>query len=67
MISYSYDAGNRLTGIVDSSSGTITPVFDNLNRLTSETTPQGASLMATTTPAPCPTPPSPLKSGMGLK
>ena len=41
-INYTYDGGNRLSKVVDSSSGTITPVFDGLNRLTSETTPQGS-------------------------
>jgi RHS repeat-associated protein len=41
-VNYTYDGGNRLTKIVDSSSGTITPVFDGLDRLTSETTPQGS-------------------------
>jgi RHS repeat-associated protein len=40
--SYTYDAGNRPAAIVDSVSGTITPVFDGLNRLLSETTPQGS-------------------------
>jgi RHS repeat-associated protein len=40
-ISYSYDAGNRPTSVVDSGTGTITPTFDNLNRLTSEQTSQG--------------------------
>jgi RHS repeat-associated protein len=39
---YTYDAGNRLASVVDSVSGTITPVFDSLNRLISETTPQGS-------------------------
>lgn len=38
---YSYDAGDRLTKVLDSVAGTITPVFDNLDRITSETTPQG--------------------------
>ena len=38
---YTYDAGNRVTQIVDSVSGTITRGFDGLDRLTSETTPQG--------------------------
>ena len=38
----SYDGGNRLSKVVDSTSGTITPVFDGLDRLTSETTPQGS-------------------------
>jgi hypothetical protein len=32
-VTYHYDAGNRLTSVVDSVSGTITPVFDNLDRL----------------------------------
>jgi RHS repeat-associated protein len=41
-INYTYDGGDRLTKVVDSTSGTITPVFDGLNRLTSETTPQGS-------------------------
>ena len=41
-VNYYYDGGDRLTSVVDSSSGTITPVFDGLNRLTSETTPQGS-------------------------
>ncbi len=40
-ISYSYDKGNRLTQVVDSISGTITPNYDNLDRLSSEATPQG--------------------------
>jgi RHS repeat-associated protein len=40
-INYTYDAGDRLTKTVDSVGGTITPVFDNLDRLTSETTGQG--------------------------
>ena len=41
-INYAYDGGNRLSRIVDSTSGTITPVFDGLDRLTSETTPIGS-------------------------
>jgi RHS repeat-associated protein len=41
-VSYTYDAGDRATQVVDSLSGTITPVFDGLDRLTSETTPQGS-------------------------
>ena len=39
--SYSYDGGNRLSSVVDSVSGTITPIFDGLDRLTSESTSQG--------------------------
>jgi RHS repeat-associated protein len=39
--SYTYDAGNRLTGITDSITGTITRGYDGLDNLTSETTPQG--------------------------
>jgi RHS repeat-associated protein len=41
-VNYTYDGGNRLSKVVDSTSGTITPVFDGLDRLTSETTPQGS-------------------------
>jgi len=40
-ITYNYDAGNRYTSVVDSVTGTITPTFDNLDRLTEEVTPQG--------------------------
>jgi RHS repeat-associated protein len=40
-ITYTYDAGDRLTKSVDSLSGTIDLVYDSLNRLISETTPQG--------------------------
>ncbi len=40
-INYTYDAGDRLTQTVDSVSGTITFGYDNLDRLTSQTTPQG--------------------------
>jgi len=40
-IAYSYDAGNRLLNVVDSTAGTITPEFDVLDRLISEQTPQG--------------------------
>ena len=45
-IGYTYDAGNRMTQAVDSAGGTITEAYDNLDRLTSETTPQGQFLMA---------------------
>src|SRR5208337_383854 len=41
-ISYAWDSGNRLTGASDSIAGTITRVPDLLDRLTSETTPQGS-------------------------
>ncbi|HEX6699181.1 MAG TPA: RHS repeat-associated core domain-containing protein [Gaiellaceae bacterium] len=40
-IAYTFDAGDRLRQTVDSANGTITDVYDDLNRLTSETTPQG--------------------------
>jgi RHS repeat-associated protein len=40
-IDYTYDAGNRLRTAVDSANGTVTHVPDDLDRLTSETTPQG--------------------------
>jgi RHS repeat-associated protein len=39
---YTYDAGNRMTQAVDTAGGTITEAYDNLDRLTSETTPQGS-------------------------
>ena len=41
-ISYGYDAGDRLTSIVDSLAGSITPVFDSLDRLMSETSSLGS-------------------------
>jgi RHS repeat-associated protein len=41
-ISYTYDAGNRMTQAVDSAGGTITRGYDGLDRLTSETTSQGS-------------------------
>ena len=40
---YTYDAGNRITQIVDSVSGTITRTYDGMNNLLSETTPQGTA------------------------
>ncbi len=40
-VTYTYDAGSRLTQAVDSITGTITRGYDNLGRLISETTPQG--------------------------
>src|SRR5438128_10422722 len=42
MTTYAYDKGNRVTQINDSVSGVITRTYDSLNRLTSETTPQGS-------------------------
>jgi RHS repeat-associated protein len=45
-ISYTYDAANRLTQAVDSMSGTVTRGYDNLDHLTSETTPQGSMTYA---------------------
>jgi YD repeat-containing protein len=41
-VGYTYDAGNRMTQAVDSTGGTITDAYDNLDRLTSETTAQGS-------------------------
>lgn len=40
-IKYEYDNGNRLTKIIDSTAGTYTPEYDELNRLKSLATPQG--------------------------
>ncbi len=40
-VGYTYDAGNRLAQVADSITGTITPTFDNLDRLASQATPQG--------------------------
>jgi RHS repeat-associated protein len=40
-ISYTYDAGNRLTQTVDTAGGTINDGYDNFDHLTSETTAQG--------------------------
>ena len=42
MVTNTWDAGNRLTKVVDTASGTVARVFDGLDRLTSETTPQGS-------------------------
>ncbi len=39
---YTYGKGNRLTQVVDSISGTTTRIYDGLDRLTSEATPQGS-------------------------
>jgi RHS repeat-associated protein len=39
---FTYDSGNRLTQAVDSAGGTITEAYDNLDRLTTETTAQGS-------------------------
>jgi len=40
-MSYTYDAMDRLTQVVDSITGTVTRNYDGLDRLTSEITPQG--------------------------
>lgn len=40
-VTYTFDAGNRLTKAVDSVSGTITRSFDGLDHLSSDATPQG--------------------------
>jgi RHS repeat-associated protein len=40
-ISYTWDGGNRLTKAADSTAGSITRQFDELDRLTQETTSQG--------------------------
>jgi RHS repeat-associated protein len=40
-VQYTYDAGNRVTQVVDSVTGTITRGYDGLDRVTSETTPEG--------------------------
>jgi len=41
-ITYSYDAGGRMTQSLDSSGGTITDTYDNLDRLIGEVTGQGS-------------------------
>ncbi len=41
-VAYTRDAGNRVTQISDSLSGNITRSYDGLDRLVSETTPQGS-------------------------
>jgi RHS repeat-associated protein len=41
-VGYTYDAGNRITQAVDSAGGTLTEAYDNLDRQTTETTPQGS-------------------------
>lgn len=40
--SYTYDGADRITQAVHSARGTITEAYDNLDRLTTETTPQGS-------------------------
>jgi RHS repeat-associated protein len=42
-VNYSFDAGDRLTQIADSASGTITRTYDGLDHLTNETTPYGST------------------------
>lgn len=41
-VSYAYDGGNRMTQVVDTAGGTITEAYDDLDRLTTETTAQGS-------------------------
>ena len=41
-VNYGYDAGDRLISASDSLTGTITRGFEGMDRLTSETTPQGS-------------------------
>jgi uncharacterized protein RhaS with RHS repeats len=41
-ISYTYDAADRLTEVVDSLAGTIDRTYDDFDRLTNETTPMGS-------------------------
>lgn len=41
-IGYTYDLGNRVRQVTDSTAGTISQDYDNLSRVTSATTPQGA-------------------------
>lgn len=40
-VAYTWDAGDRMTQVVDSVSGTIAQSFDGMDRLTQEQTPQG--------------------------
>lgn len=40
-VAYTYDAADRVTQIEDSANGTITRAYDDLDGLTSETTPEG--------------------------
>jgi len=40
-VTYTYDAGDRLTQVVDSQGGTVTRSYDGLDRLSQETTAQG--------------------------
>jgi RHS repeat-associated protein len=39
---FAYDAGNRVTQITDSVAGSVVRTFDDLDRMTTETTPKGA-------------------------
>ena len=41
-VAYTRDAGNRVTQVSDSLAGNITRSYDGLDRLVSETTPQGS-------------------------
>jgi RHS repeat-associated protein len=40
-VTNTYDAGNRLTGVTDTTSGTISRSYDGLDQVLTETTPQG--------------------------
>lgn len=41
-VNYTFDGGNRLTGVTDSVTGAISRSYDGLDHLLSETTPQGS-------------------------
>jgi RHS repeat-associated protein len=41
-VSYTFDSGNRLTGVTDSITGAISRTYDGLNHVLSETTPLGS-------------------------
>jgi RHS repeat-associated protein len=41
-VTYTWDAGNRQTQVVDTQDGTITRAYDALDRLTAETSPRGS-------------------------
>lgn len=41
-VNYTFDAGNRITQVADSVGGSVSRSYDDLDRLTSETTPKGS-------------------------